>query len=451
MLPQIAHPSERPTDCLLRVAVWGDLHMKADVADWYPEKLTKTQEIATDLGADCWLQTGDWWGGHDTGHVTTMFERIVFFPVCRGFSTIGPGVGIGGNHDPDQEVDTLSNLASTFPMHMVTESGPRRMVVKDRPVYVWCLCYPHRGHMAAGRTFASTEVETATLEAELKGMLADWGDAIADLREDEPDSVHIVMTHVSLRGASPDNTVIRHPSGDITVSPQDLVDTGADLVVCGHEHGPRLYGGRCLGVGSTRHLGHGESGEERFFWIIDICAGQRAGDLLVDGERIQHVINDDRGSVIATGYPTGAPRWITVKARWTGERFEHGPVLERAAGAEVRLDVDVPEEHLATLPPKAAWKDAILGNLPVFGCGTTQRTQRAERETRAPEVLSVKREDPVGLLDVWLKATTGTGISSAQAERVRRNLREKERDPVEVLALAHPGLAEVIRNAGRGK
>lgn len=439
----IEHPS-RPADCLLRLSAFGDLHCEESVADWYAPKLTAAIEVAASHQPDLHVQLGDIAGGHDTAHLWTPGERRVYMPVLRSFSRSAPAVFLTGNHDGEGDWHTA--LASTYPIEVATEPGPIRIPGR-RTIYVWALPYPHRGHLAGGRSFPSLEAETEQLQRELREMLAGWSEAIAELREEEPDAVHVLATHCDWRGAVPGGGEVRQVGGDLAVSPADLVATGADIVLGGHIHGAQSLSPRCLLTGATRHLGHGESGETRYHWIIDICSEPRPADIRADEERLQFVWSDARGSVIATGFPTGAPRWMTVKARWNGHAFEHDAIPDRARGAEVRVEVEVAEEHAATCPRGEAARRAVLGDLPVFGCRVTTKVARPVKELRAPKMLEVDRDDPVALLRC-LQETRGAAMSAEQERRIRRNL-TGTRDPLAELAERHPAVAAEILNAGR--
>ena len=157
--------------------------------------------------------------------------------------------------------------------------------------------------------------------------------------------------------------------------------------------------------------------------------------------------SDARGSVVATGLPTGAPRWMTVKATWTGTRFEHAPIPARAAGAEVRLEIEVAEEPAETCPRGEAAQRAVLGALPVFGCKVTRKVSRPARELRAPEILTADREDPVALLRCLVESRGGS-LPREQEKRIRRDI-VGTRDPLKDLAERHPAVAAEILNAGR--
>jgi hypothetical protein len=439
----IAHPP-RPADCIARLSAFGDLHCEEAVADWYAPKLTAAIDIAAGYAPDVHVQLGDVAGGHDTAHLWTPAERRVYMPVLRSFSTSAPTVFLTGNHDGEGEWHHA--LAATFPIHVATAPGPIRIPGR-RTIYVWALPYPHRGHMAAGRSFPSLEAETEVLQGEIRAMLAEWGEAIAELRQEEPGAVHVVATHCDWRGAVPGGGEVRQVGGDLAVTPADLVATGADLIIGGHIHGAQALSPRCLLAGSTRHLGHGETGETRYHWIIDICSEPRASDIRADDDGLQFVWSDARGSVIATGLPTGAPRWMTVKARWTGARFEHDAIPARAAGAEVRIEVEVAEEHADTCPRGEAARRAVLGALPVFGCRVTTKIARAPRELRAPEMLTADREDPVALLRCYVESRGG-GLDREQEKRIRRDI-VGTRDPLEALAQKHPAIAAEMLNAAR--
>lgn len=424
----VAHPP-RPSDCALRVAVWGDLHCEDAVSSWYPDKLIAAQDASAALAPDIVIQLGDIMGGHDTAHLWTPSERRVYLPILRRFSENAPAVMLQGNHDG--EADWHAALSATYPILVATDPGPVRVVAGGRPVYVWCLPFPHRGHLAAGRTFVSVEVETAVLERELQAMLEDWRDAIAEIREDEPDSIHIVATHASWKGAVPGGGEVYQPGGDITVDPGGLVATGADLVVGGHVHGPQMLGPRCLLTGATRHLGFGEGGESRYHWMVDICERTRPADMNADGECLQFIFGDARGSITATGLPTGTPRRITIEAEWNGERFVHAPVPARAEGAQVRIVLTADETHEGTLPTGEAARAAILGDVSTFGVQVDRpRIQRSERAARAPEMLTADRDDPVAMLACWHDATKGTVMDREQQRRIRRNIEQADRDPV---------------------
>lgn len=439
----ISHPPRSP-DCLFRLSVFGDLHCEEAVADWYAPKLLAAVQVAADAQPDLTVQLGDIMGGHDTAHLWTPAERRVYMPVLRSLSEAASAVFLTGNHDG--EGDWHSALAATYPIHVATTPGPIRIPGR-RTVYVWALPYPHRGHMAAGRSFPSLEVETETLQGELRAMLREWGAAITELRAEEPDAAHIVATHCDWRGAVPGGGEVRPVGGDLAVSPEDLAATGADLIVGGHIHGAQALSPRCLLVGSTRHIGHGETGETRYHWIVDICSERRAPDIRADDDGIQFVWSDARGSVIATGLPTGAPRWMTVKARWTGTRFECDAIPARAAGAEVRLEVEVAEEHADTCPRGEAARRAVLGTLPVFGCKVITKVSRPPRELRAPEILTADREDPVALLRCLVESRGGK-LDAAQERRIRRNILGT-RDPLKELAERHPAVGAEILNVGR--
>lgn len=449
MLPTIAHPTERPADCLLRVAVWGDLHCAEDVDVWYPDCLRAAQDVSAAHAPDLVIQLGDVMGGHDTAHLWTPRERAVYLPILRRFSETAPTVFLFGNHDGEAAWHTA--LASTFPIHVAMQAGPIHMTAAGCSVYVWALPFPHRGHLAAGRTFASVAEETATLQRELANMLADWGRDIAELRQDDPGSLHIIATHATWNGAIHGGGEVYQPGGDICVDPADLVATGADLIVGGHIHGAQLLAPRCFLAGSTRHLGHGESGETRYHWLVDLYSGVRAPDIAADADHLQFTASDSRGSCVATGLPTGAPRWLTVQATWDGTRFVESDIPDRAAGAQVRLEVHVDEEHAASLPSDEVIRSMLLSGVSTFGQpSVTRKVARPPRQVRAPAVLEVDREDPVAMLRCWVEAR-GLAWDIAQEKRLRRNLEDGARDPVRELAARHPALARTISLAAGRK
>lgn len=421
----------------VRVAVIGDPHLEERAFPWLLPVWDAMIEQVIAAQPDHIIITGDLAGGRDTRHVWTLAELREIVPRLRHLSEHAPVLIVAGNHDHPRVLDWLPSISGRYPITVAQE--PALVRLPDGHGLVYLLPYPGKGALLKGRTFQTLDEEREAMNAALAERLERFGAYVQTLREDYPGEPIIVATHATWHGALPGGGEIFQPGGDVTVEPTTLAALGVDLVVGGHIHKPGAIWDRGYLVGSVYQGGHGEGGDDRYWWLFDLA------EKVHPASALEACVFPDEGrlGLEVYRYPTGAPRRQTIRMRWDGAVLD-GPEdfrPEALEGVQLRVIIEADEEHEATIP----WGglDHTFADL---DWSPEKRITRTQREARSAALESART--PLEKLLAWAEAT-GVSVDEERRKRLHDRIEGDARDVASTLASAHPRHGDLIHFATR--
>lgn len=231
-------------------------------------------------------------------------------------ASLGPVVGVDGNHDGEGETQIFNLLEAAHPITFY--SRPTVHVMAG--LLIACLPWPRKSTLLAEAGTGGLEAVNNLAQHHLRNILRGLG---SEMDQEAPGGgvARIALAHVMIDGAKTDHD---QPlvGADMALSLQDLGLMRAAFYACGHVHAQQddvIDGAPCIYGGAPRHNNFGEPGPKGYVVIEFDDAGY-----LVAWERIA----------------TPATPMLLVSARWEGGQlttYSHG----RLEGAEIRLRVRV--------------------------------------------------------------------------------------------------------------
>lgn len=249
--------------------------------------------------------------GRTVPHRATPAERNSFAEVCMELAEVARVAIVYGNHDAAGELFLLPRLRSTQPIALCEHPVVTLAGIAACP-------YPRRENIQPGESVeADRERLSQGLDAVLQGLAHSDGLARPG----------VLVGHFSVSGASLGGGEVML-GREIEADPHILDSLGFAYIALGHIHEPQQISERAWYSGSLIQQNFGES--ERKGWnLVEIEAN---------------------GKVRVDFVESGARRLVTVETSWDGRELGAMLTSGETAGAEVRVLVDVPEEHLASLP-----------------------------------------------------------------------------------------------------
>lgn len=311
----------------------GDLHLTEGAR--FADTARALEWIAEDgeaRGVKLWLVGGDLVGTHEVPHVATVRERDFLDRWFQRLASTAPVVILVGNHCVASDVVGYGRLEATHTIRVVTQPevvtlrlgalSPDTSVVAT----VFCVPYLFKTDLLAGPAGTIREQNEDAADV-LRAQLAQW----AALPVDGP---AIFFGHLNIRGCTTaGDEILAHKEVELTS--EDLDGFPADYCALSHIHLHQQVGKRAWYAGSPTAQSFGES-DTKGYLVAEVEAGAEP--------LIYRRLTPARRLVTVTA------RWVQVGGAW---RWLADPEHDLAAvpeGAEVRLQVEVPEEAASSCP-----------------------------------------------------------------------------------------------------
>lgn len=291
-----------------------------------------------------WL--GDFSGTTDLCHKPTTLEQNTWDVRFQRCADHAPVILLYGNHDGAGTLDGYARLAARHPIIVVArpevidlyrDSDGRwhRGIGPDgcTGMRVFALPYPWKGDWLARVHGASIDEKHAAIEGGLRELLLSWHPLVREARG--RGTVTVFLGHVAIKDCALAGGETLPVGGELTIAASDLEALDCDFSGTGHIHLCQQVGPKAYIVGSDARSNFGET-DPKGYLLVDVAAGS----LPAVHRRL-----------------TPARPFVTVKARWSldtgagmpGWDWER-PDAARIAGAEVRVQVTIPEEAFGTCP-----------------------------------------------------------------------------------------------------
>lgn len=240
---------------------------------------------ARELGVGLFLSAGDLYE-----RASTPLERQQVAQWVVAMAEVCEVVIVRGNHDAERDIELLSRLSSTHPIHVVETAE----VLRFGNVVVGAVAWPSRSSLAHVAEQAGISADTATIEA-YEAVMRGFRTSFEE--EGIQGCYRIVLAHAMVDGSV---TSVGQPliGGEMHVPLAVLGASEADLAVLGHIHKPQAWKfGRTdvVYTGSPFRTAFGEV-EEKSVLLIDTLAEsvQRiptptSDMLLVETEVVKHI------------------------------------------------------------------------------------------------------------------------------------------------------------------
>lgn len=351
---------------------------------------------------DLWLVVGDL-TGHEVPHRMTPREKLVLSAALVRMACVASVAIIPGNHDDPTDIAALEHLGgaddlgnASWPIR-VLPAGHHEIATKAGTCHVYALPYPTAKHyLAAGERPAGglAGIRTAIGER-LDQLLATWDHAIRARRAVAPDEPHVLAYH----GMAEGGRVSGRDSGEvlagaeITLSRHRLDGCAFDFGALGHLHMLQEVAHRCFYPSSIFRNDFGEVDAKGWLSVTIGDQAWRAGSAgsivgeygEIPGERlactVEHRLSPCR-LFVTLDYRWAPAVCIDDPPRWLTRPTD--ALIAACACAEVRMRLDIPEQHLGSCP----WSDEVARiALIAHRVKVEKRIDPAVR-VRAPEIVS---------------------------------------------------------------
>lgn len=360
----------------MRLVHLSDLHVTdGPRLEDHRDTLDRVVSRGLELRPDAWLLTGDLYG-HTVPHRSTPRERSVLFPAVARMAAAAPVVVIYGNHDADPDLDALACLGSAWPVRVVKRAEAFAIPTPAGPLNVYGLPYPTKRWLLAGDVAPSgVQATQEAIQAALDALFTAWSARIRLGRRQRPDEPHVLAAHVQVRGSVTGSGVVL-AGQEIEITADQLERLAVDYGALGHLHDRQEAAPRCWYAGSLWHTAHSTANQpERSANLVEI--GGWIGSPALEVKPI----------------PSGCRPFVTLDYRWADRgdgsvgwcTWQGQP--HEVYGAEVRMRLTVPAQHVAGCP----W-EAEIERVRGFGAHRIQAERVIEPvlRVRAPEVAEAR-------------------------------------------------------------
>lgn len=342
--------------------------------------------------------------GRTVPHRTTPREREVLYPFLTGLADLGPVWVLYGNHDQSPDLDGFTHLGGAWPIHVLSRAGSARYHTPAGPLQLYHLAYPTKAWLMRG---AATGLLSSTeaIQAELSKLFQLWEAKIGIARMTDPTLPHVFTGHAMVRGSTTSGGEVL-AGLEVEISRADLERPRFDYGALGHLHHRQEPARRCWYPGSPWRNDHAEQ-DDKGWHLVDLApfgdqplleGSPDAEPLAFGADRYEA---DRRLAARVLQVLTPCRRFVTLDYRWASgapspqedvgwhsNPWMHSEAdsaaLEAAVhGAEVRMRLVVPEQHVASCP----WGDEVE-HVRAMGAHRIQVEKVIEpsMRVRAPEI-----------------------------------------------------------------
>ncbi len=391
---------------MIRILHTGDIHLTEGPR--FVETLRCLDALIADgreQGVQLWLVGGDL-SGTTVPHRATILEQNTLDSRFQRMAETAPVVILYGNHDAPGDLDGYARLAGPHPIHVA--ETPRSIGVGS--ALVFCFPYPLKRRWAAPYMDRPVAEQDRAVEAELRALLATW---TAERREMTATGVPtLFLGHVTIGGCAIAGGEVMPPGQEIELAVDDLVALGCDYTGVSHIHlcQEMRAGSGIWYAGSPDRSNFGET-DEKGHLIVDVTPGRPP----VVHRRL-----------------TPARAFITVKVAWRADEsgtwawHRDDAADVDVAGAEVRVQVEYPEEAAGVCP----FAD-LLDTFKAAGAHDVKLQRRMLPTTRVrSEAIATARTTAEKLEALWATLAPENRPSDEARARLLAKLAELERDPI---------------------
>jgi DNA repair exonuclease SbcCD nuclease subunit len=250
----------------VKLAFVTDNHF--DEASRFEETIRVHDFIAEDAarrGCEGTLLGGDLYEGK-----SSIAERNAAVAWVLKMATIGPVVGVKGNHEIDGDLDVFNRLRGRHPIRIHSDPDVDRI----GDVLIACVPWPRKASLIAkyGRLGLEESNAKATdyLRQDFRGL--------AEAMDAHGDAPRIALAHVMIDRATTDHD---QPivGADMAVSLEELGLLRAHFYACGHVHAQqafRIGDADCIYGGAPKHCNWGEPGPKGYV-VLNVEGGRVVG------------------------------------------------------------------------------------------------------------------------------------------------------------------------------
>jgi len=318
----------------MRLLHTGDLHLTEGPR--FEDSLRVLEALVEDgieQRVQLWLIGGDL-TGTTVPHKATPAERNALAAIFQAMGATAPVVIIAGNHDYPGDLEIYGRLESRNPIVVFDRPNVLGLGVLGGAVYA--LPYPTKRWLLAGADVQGIEAQNALSADGLRAILLDWRQRVAA----EPSVPHILLSHINIGGS--------HVAGgevmigrEIELSPHDLDELGMDYAALSHIHLHQQMASRAWYAGSPDAHNFGES-DQKGWLVVDVDHGK--------DPIIHRRVSPARAFVTVDAlWRESGGEWAWSSSEFHGARLYDHIAEAVAKGAEVRLRLEIPEEHAATI------------------------------------------------------------------------------------------------------
>jgi len=280
--------------------------------------------------------TGLWLVGGDLGGTTVPYRhppkvRNAIADRLQRQAAVAPVLVIGGNHDVDEDIAIYGRLKAAHPIVVVTDVR----MVEIAGAAILCFPYPWKNRWVAPHAHLPIEEQDRAIEADLRKLLDGWATEVAIARAAGIPTVF--LGHVTIGGCAIAGGEVMPPGREISLATADLEALGCDFSALSHIHlcQEMKAGSGIWYAGSPDRSNFGEH-DEKGFLIADVESGRPP---------------------LVHRRLTPARPFVTIRAAWKQDadgawawESANPAVHVDVSTAEVRLQIEVPEEAAGTCP-----------------------------------------------------------------------------------------------------
>lgn len=306
-------------------------------------------------------------------------ERIFLAEFLRSISSVAPVFIISGNHDNRDDLRLFrKEYGWSMPVQIFTEPG----VVRCGEVILAMLPWPDLGQLAAVSAVASIEGRREVARAALI-------DVLRGFREKLQGGPSMVVVHMPITGASMDSGQPVSSGNEISLSADEILESGADGALAGHIHLRQQM----------------VSGDGRPVWYAG--APFRGGFGEAKGTKGGLIWDWDGKAWQVTPWEIPARSMVLVETTWVPAEEgalsqDPGPLAdpELATDADVRVRVTFPAENREAM--RAAMAPAIEALRAIANSVKIEETAIVVSRTRCSDIQAARTT--IEKVQAWAQA-----------------------------------------------
>lgn len=336
----------------MRIGHTGDWHLEEgprfertyDTLRWMIRK-------GAEMGVELWLVGGDLYNSQT--RPMRPRERLALAELLTEMAEKAPVVLAYGNHDYPGELEIFEKLLTNRFITVASKPVPLRVPCGFKLASVCVLPYPHKRAFALHGGIAE---ENQQARAALGEIIESWNVG------DDSTNPRILLYHGNVAGsrvAGGEQMIGR----EVELSRHHLDEGGFDYCALSHIHLSQQVGEKAWYAGSPERSNFGET-DEKGFLVVDVERGK---------------------APIVQRWVTPCVELVTIETVWDGRDLRPWILKSDPAQLEIRVLVEVEEQHVATLPDIAA----MIG--PCISLKVEKRVKPRER-IRSAEIVKARTD-----------------------------------------------------------